>query len=128
MSTRTNAREAVIALLYAHDCGNTDAAKFATDIFEDRKIKLKKQDFPMALLKGTIENLEQIDSKIASILRNWDFDRLGSLERAILRLGTYEIIYEKIHKRIIINEMLEISKKYGDIKSTQFINGVLDKL
>jgi transcription antitermination protein NusB len=70
--------------------------------------------------------LEKIDEKIVESLKEWDFDRLGAIERATLRLGAYEILFGELDSAVIINEAIEITKAFGTEQSPKFINGVLD--
>ena len=128
MATRHQARTAVVGLLYAYDLGNTDIGKFSADILEEGKIRNKQKDFSDTLFQGTIENLEMLDEKIKKHLKEWDFDAIGKVEKAIMRLGAYEILVAKTDKAIIINEAVELAKELADEKSPQFINGVLDAL
>jgi N utilization substance protein B len=128
MATRHQARTAVVGLLYAYDLGNTDIGKFSADILEEGKIRNKQKDFSDTLFQGTIENLEMLDEKIKKHLKEWDFDAIGKVEKAIMRLGAYEILVAKTNKAIIINEAVELAKELADEKSPQFINGVLDAL
>lgn len=94
--------------------------------------KIKEKDLKSEVerySKNIWENSEKIDNIISSHLLNWDFDRVSYIERSILRLGTYELIYEKdIPIEVTLNEMIEIAKKYGEEDSSKFVNGVLDKI
>ena len=126
MATRHQARAAVIGLLYAYDLGNIEISKFADEILEDSKIRNKQREFSYKLFRGTIENLDTIDKEIKKHLKQWDFDELGKVEKAILRLGVFEILIDKNDKAIVINEAIELAKELADSKSHQFINGVLD--
>jgi len=126
MATRHHARMAVVSLLYAYDLGNQSIAEYSDEILEEKKIRNKQKDFAMDLFKGVMDNLENIDAKIVENLTDWDFDRLGSIERAILRLGAYEILYGDLDTAVIINEAIEITKAFGTEQSPKFINGVLD--
>ena len=128
MATRHQARTAVVGLLYAYDLGNENIAKFSDEILEEGKIRNKQKEFSNALFKGTIENLEMLDAKINEHLDDWDYDGIGKVEKAIMRLGAYEILVAKTDKAIIINEAVELAKSLADEKSPQFINGVLDSL
>jgi len=128
MATRHQARTAVIGLLYAYDLGNENIAKFSDDILEEGKIRNKQKEFSDALFQGTIENLEMLDAEIQEHLHDWDYDAIGKVEKAIMRLGAYEILVAKTDKAIIINEAVELAKTLADEKSPQFINGVLDAL
>ena len=126
MATRHQARAAVVGLLYAYDLGNEDISKFFEDILEEKKIRNKQREFSAKLFKGTVDNLDVIDTEIAKHLKDWDFEELGKIEKAILRLGTFEILIDKNDKAIVINEAIELAKELADDKSHQFINGVLD--
>ncbi|WP_373032571.1 transcription antitermination factor NusB [Sulfurovum sp.] len=128
MATRHQARTAVVGLLYAYDLGNENIAKFSDEILEEGKIRNKQKEFSDALFQGTIENLEMLDAKINEHLDDWDYDGIGKVEKAIMRLGAYEILVAKTDKAIIINEAVELAKSLADEKSPQFINGVLDSL
>lgn len=129
MATRTHAREAVVGMLYAYDLGNKDILSIASSMLEEKKIKNKQQDFALSLLQGVIENLQQVDEAIVPYLREWEFSRLGGMERATLRLGAYEILYTQTDVPVVINEAVELGKTYGgEDNSSRFINGVLDAL
>ncbi len=126
MATRHQARRAVVGLLYAYDLGNDGIEKFSEEILESDKIRNKQREFSLRLFQGTVENLEKIDEEIVKHLESWDYSQVGKVEKAILRLGTYEILIEGTDRPIIINEAVELAKELADEKSPQFINGVLD--
>lgn len=126
MATRHHARMAVVSLLYAYDLGNQSIADFSDEILEEKKIRNKQREFAMNLFTGVMEHLSEIDEKIIESLKEWDFDRLGAIERATLRLGAYEILYGELDSAVIINEAIEITKAFGTEQSPKFINGVLD--
>nr|WP_317403617.1 transcription antitermination factor NusB [uncultured Helicobacter sp.] len=129
MATRTQAREAVIGMLYAYDLGNEDILSIARIMLEEKKIKNKQQDFAFFLLQGAIEHLQSIDEAIIPYLKEWDFSRLGGMERAMLRLGAYEILYTDTDLPVVINEAIELGKMYGgEDNAPRFLNGVLDAL
>ncbi len=81
MATRHQARTAVVGLLYAYDLGNEDIFKFSDDILEEKKIRNKQREFSLKLLKGTIDNLEEIDREIQKYLQSWDYNSLGKLKK-----------------------------------------------
>lgn len=128
MATRHHARMAVVSLLYAHDLGNQSILDFSDEILEEKKIRNKQKDFAIDLFKGVIDHIAVIDENIISNLTDWDFDRLGSIERATLRLGAYEILFGELDSAVIINEAIEITKAFGTEQSPKFINGVLDAI
>ena len=128
MATRTQARESVIGLLYAYDLGNEGIAKFVDDILEEKKIRNKQKDFALNLFNGTIENLEKIDAEITSHLNQGTMEDIGSVEKSILKLAIYEILFEDLPKAIVINEAIELSKKLASDGAPKFVNGLLDKV
>ncbi len=128
MATRHQARTAVVGLLYAYDLGNENIAKFSDEILEEDKIRNKQREFSHQLFDGTVENLAMIDEEIKKHLNEWDYDSIGKVEKAILRLGAYEILVAKTDRAIIINEAVELAKELADEKAPKFINGVLDAI
>ncbi|WP_104697088.1 MULTISPECIES: transcription antitermination factor NusB [unclassified Helicobacter] len=128
MATRSQAREAVIGLLYAYDSGNTDIRKLALEILEEKKIRNKQQEFALGLFDGVILQKEVIDTQISKQLKDWEFKKLGGMERAILRLGVYEILYSSTDKPVVINEAIELAKHYGEEMAPKLINGILDSI
>lgn len=128
MATRTQAREAVISLLYAYDSGNDEISKSAIEILSEKKIKNKQQEFALSLFDGVISQLQNLDALIAKHLKEWDLKRIGGMERAILRLGSYEIYNTSTDGAIIINEAIELAKLYGSDHTPRFVNGVLDAI
>ena len=86
-------------------------------------------DFFESLLRGTLQNQAELDAKIEDKLDNWTLNRVGMLERAILRLGCFELLHrDDIPVKVSLNEMVELSKSFCDVKSKDFINGVLDAI
>ncbi len=128
MATRTQARESVVGLLYAIDLGNDAIAKHADIILEDKKIRNKQREFALGLFQGTMENLEKIDEELSSHLKQRDITEVGSVEKAILRLSIYEIMFTSLDKPIIINEAIELCKRLASDNAPKFINGLLDKV
>ena len=128
MATRHQARTAVVGLLYAHDLGNDNISAFSDEILEEDKIRNKQREFSKALFKGTIDNLDAIDAEVKKHLKDWDYTSIGKVEKAILRLPTYEIFILDTDKRIIINEAIELAKALADDKAPRFINAVLDAI
>src|SRR5699024_9586496 len=89
----------------------------------------KSDKFLLMLVLGVEENKERIDNVIIQHLENWTIDRIASVERTVLRIATYEIIFvDSIPESVSINEGVELAKKYADEKSGKFVNGVLSKI
>ena len=128
MATRHHARMAVVSLLYAYDLGNGNIAEHTAEILEEKKIRNKQKDFALALYEGVMQNIDVCDKAIIEHLKDWDFERLGSIERATLRLAAYEILFGDLDSAVVINEAVEITKAFGTEQSPKFINGVLDAI
>jgi N utilization substance protein B len=128
MATRHQSRESVISLLYAKDIGNEDIGKFAEDILEDKKIRNQQKEFALALFNGVSQNLEEIDSELNKYLKEYKIESIGNIERAILRLGTYEILKTDLDGAVVINESIELCKSLASDTAPKFINGVLDAI
>ena len=128
MATRTQARESVIGLLYAVALGNDGIVKFVDEILEDKKIRNKQKDFALNLFNGVINNLEAIDAEITAHLNQGNLSDTGAVEKSILRLAVFEIMFEKLDKGIVINEAIELSKRLASDSAPKFVNGLLDKV
>lgn len=128
MATRTQARESVIGLLYAYDLGNEGIVKFVDEILEDKKIRNQQKEFALKIFNGTVLNIEKIDNEIITHLNQRTLEDLGSVEKSILRLAIYEILFEDLPKAIIINEAIELSKRLASDGAPKFVNGLLDKI
>ncbi|NIS74826.1 MAG: transcription antitermination factor NusB [Deltaproteobacteria bacterium] len=87
-------------------------------------------DFFQSSLGGLTLNLQEIDGIITETLKNWKFDRISLVDRSILRLGTYEIFFSQspVPYPVVINEAVELAKKFGTNESGAFVNGVLDAI
>lgn len=80
------------------------------------------------LVRGTTEQLAQIDESLKTKLENWSLDRLPKIERTVLRLAVFELLFmEDAPSRVVMNEAIELCKTFGDDKSSKFVNGVLSK-
>jgi len=89
----------------------------------------EQREFAGDLVKGTLENLEQIDAVIQKAAENWDLNRMAAVDRNILRSAVYEILFRNdIPPAVTINESIEIAKKFSSLEAAPFINGLLDKI
>lgn len=128
MATRHQARESIIGLLYAEDIGNKGIEKFIDELFEEKKIRNQQKEFALGLYRGVKENVQAIDEAINVHLKEWNLSEVGMLERAILRLGAYELLFTTLDNAVVINEAIELAKKLCNETSPKFINGVLDAI
>jgi len=129
MGTRRKAREKALQMLFQLDFPNDDAETICTTFWTGNPVGQKVREFAEQLVKGTYANRESIDRMISSTMANWTLDRLASVDKAILRLATYELVYmANIPSTVTINEAVEIAKNYGTEESGRFVNGILDKI
>jgi len=85
--------------------------------------------FADQLVEGVTKNIKEIDAAISKYATNWQISRMAVVDRNILRLATFELLYlVDIPPKVSINEAVDIAKKYGDIDSGKFVNGILDKI
>ena len=125
--TRTEAREKIMVILYQIDFYKKENIDYnLEDVFHENLEMDNK--YVKDIVNGVLENQDKIDETINKYLENWDLDRLGKTDRAILRLSTYEMMYYDTPKVVVINEAVELAKKYSDDKVVKLINAVLDKV
>lgn len=141
VSARRRARVLAISALYQMDLLARSADEVIREIREGVSDKPESLyyledaeqgpalDFFETVIRGVAENRELLDAEISRRLQNWTLDRLGMVERAILRLGAYELLFrEEIPREVTLNEMVELSKSFCDARSKDFVNGVLDAI
>ena len=130
---RKKAREIAFRTLYTYDLKDGDIFEILEEHIKDVRDKLSPQtlDYAYKLVKNTEEHLDEIDKIIKEHLKNWRFERLGYIERALLRLGTYELIFDdevKDKGRVFI-DILDLTDCYlNNPDSVKFINGVLSAI
>jgi transcription antitermination factor NusB len=129
MRKRTRAREFALKALYQIEI-TKDNCKDSLDIFwSDHKAEGDVKEFATGLVSGTMENLKKIDEVIARHTDNWEISRMAKVDRNIMRMAAYELLFrDDIPPRVSINEAVDIAKKYGDMESGKFVNGVLDSI
>ena len=130
---RSISRIKALFMLYQYDLCNQEVNldSFDTLLEEVELSNDYDEAFALELFNGVTNNMETIDKVIAINLDNYPLDRLSYVDRNILRIGTYELLYTKTPKQIIINEMIELSKVYSETKdfmTSKFNNSVMDKI
>ncbi|MEE8360226.1 MAG: transcription antitermination factor NusB [Candidatus Omnitrophota bacterium] len=130
MRKRTKARECALQILYQLDVTKNDCGYCLYDYWQVNKDTDKAiVEFANSIVKGTIDNLKKIDKVISDYATNWNLKRMAVVDRNILRLATYELLFlNEIPPKVSINEAVDIAKKYGDKDSGKFVNGILDKI
>jgi N utilization substance protein B len=130
-SNRRKAREDGLQILYQLDLNNQLTIEMALNHFEALYLQSQTtlDPFTKRLVVGVGEKLQEIDKRLAEISSHWRPDRMAAVDRNILRLGAYEILFcDDIPGTVTVNEMVEIAKEFGSENTPAFVNGVLDKL
>ena len=127
MGARRKARELALQMLFQFDMSG-NVPDMIIDTFEDlQKSKPNTREFATKIFKGTVDHIEKIDEMIQAQADNWRLSRMAVVDRNIIRMSIYEFLHEDdTPKLVIIDEAIEIAKKFGTQKSSQFINGILD--
>jgi transcription antitermination protein NusB len=129
--TRRKARECALQMLFAADVVK-NSLEFSTEDFwnelGDGDFDEKTRNFANALVLGTLKHHEPIDEKIRTRAEHWRIERMAVVDRNVLRLAVYEFLYEDTPHTVVINEALEIARRFSTFEATQFINGILDAI
>jgi len=128
---RKLSRDKAMELLFGMTLSKDTTEEAIEGFLENYEGDIKEIDltYIKQALIGIENNKEAIDTVISENLHSWKIDRISKVNLSILRLATYELLYdEQVPRAVVINEALEITRRYSDEKSVSFINGVLDKI
>lgn len=129
MGNRRKARELVLEALYRIEVTQDDPDDVMADIFLRRDFNSEIKEYSSRLFTATTENLKEIDSLIAEYVENWDLSRIAILDKNILRFAICELLFvEGVPVKVVLNEAIEIAKRYSTQDSGRFINGVIDRI
>ncbi|MDR1922725.1 MAG: transcription antitermination factor NusB, partial [Planctomycetaceae bacterium] len=128
-ANRVLARTVAFQVIYQNDM-NADSRQDLTDDFLAGELPNHEMLYKFAtdLIDGVSKNLELIDSRLSQVSHNWSVERMSPIERSILRLAVYEIFYMDTPNPVVINEAVELAKKFGNKNAPSFVNGVLDRI
>lgn len=125
--SKTLAREAAVKFLY--QCDILELYYFSNIHFSEfvKSLELSGSTaaYASSLAEGTLSSLKEVDETISSHATRWNLGRISFIDRAILRYSTYELGRSDVPKKVILNEAIELAKKFGENNSRRFINGVL---
>ncbi len=129
MRKRTLARQAALQALYQWDVQGDEFAAQLDRFLQEWTKDAEVSDFARQLIEGVRANLPEIDKNISRIARNWSLERKAVVDRGILRLGAFELLYrDDIPANVSINEAVDLAKKFSTKESGAFVNGVLDHI
>ena len=127
--TRRGIREEIFKLLFEYELIDNNIEKRINDVIEEENLKKEDEiDFLRSYVTDIIANEDILIERIKDVLEGWTYERLGTIEKVLLKISFYEITIKKIGYEIAINEVLEISKKYSYNDTKEFLNGILARL
>jgi transcription antitermination protein NusB len=128
MSRRSRAREVAVQVLFQDDL-NPGFNPAEADAFLQRRLRGGELvEFARSLVSGVRRNRTEVDALIGKTADNWGLERMAATDRNILRIGAFELLYTETPGAVVINEAVELAKRFGTANSAQFVNGILDRL
>jgi transcription antitermination protein NusB len=130
MGSRRQARETAVQILYFRDINPHETLDDSLRVFwESQSCDAETKTFAETLARGALDKREIIDGQIKKVTENWDLDRIAAVDRNILRLAIYEMMFrDDVPPVVSINEAIEIAKKFSTKESGKFVNGILDRI
>jgi N utilization substance protein B len=130
MGPRRKAREYALQMLFQWDITRDTVDQIADTFFQNEDKELPAVvEFARQLVKRTVEHVEEIDKLIQRHAEHWRLDRMATVDRNLLRLATQEFLFDQeTPKTVVINEAIEIARRFSTQESPQFINGILDSI
>jgi len=127
MGKRRKAREAALQVLFQTEFNDSSVKDILKLFWKNKKADKEMREFSRALVENVLAHKEEIDSAIQFVSEHWRVSRMAVIDRCILRMAVSELVFdEDIASAIVINEAIEIAKKYSSKESATFINGILD--
>jgi len=128
MSTRHEARQWAIQLLFQRDFNRDELADALAEFWRERKASARARVFTELLVQGVEQRREELDGLLQRYAENWNVRRMGAVDRNVLRAALYEMLYcPDIPPVVTINEAVEIAKEFSGVESGKFVNGILDR-
>ncbi len=126
---RRTIREKVLQALYAYEISKEPITLVIENVLKELQTHKAEFEFAKKIIYAVVQHQEEIDKIINSKVANWEFNRIATIDKFLLRIGICELMYfEDIPPKVTINEAIEIAKNYSTEKSSKFINGVLDSV
>lgn len=123
----TRGRARALQALYAADLRDlTLLRRIATTVFDDLAIEAGEREFASRLIATVADRGAELDAGLADVTANWRLDRLGAIERSVLRLAAAELARDETPVRVVLQEAVHLAERYGTTRSARFVNGVLD--
>jgi N utilization substance protein B len=129
MASRRKARELALQMLFQWEQGKHAPQHVISTFLRAQQAEPEVEQFAQALFEGTVGEVEELDRRIRERAENWRLERMAAVDRNLLRLALYELLhYPETPPAVVINEALEIARRFSDKESVDFVNGVLDAI
>jgi N utilization substance protein B len=116
-------------MLFAIDATGGDVDQAISDFWRELPGDAEGRDYADALVRGVKSDAERLDERIRAASQNWRLERMARIDRNALRLGAYELLTRKdVPRAVILDEAVELAKRFGGEESSKFVNGVLDRI
>ena len=127
--TETRARARALQALYAWDMrGGRDLERLALQVWDDLAVTADERTAAHALIRQIAARRPELDRALAEVTENWRMERLGAIERSVLRLAAAELAAGETPPRVVLQEAIRLAERFGSAQSARFVNGVLDAL
>jgi len=126
MTLRRKSREFALQMLFEWDVGQQKTVQIAKHFWKSARAAESTREFATQLFEGAVAQAESNDKIIAKLAKNWKFDRLAAVDRNILRLAIYELRNGTAPVKVVLDEAIELAKKFSSAEAPAFLNGVLD--
>lgn len=128
MSLRHKSREYALQMLFQWEIGRQHPSRIKDGFWRIARAEKSTRAFADELFEGTVAGAEELDMLVASHADNWRLERMAVIDRAILRLAAYELRSEKTPVKVVLDEAVELAKKFSSEDAAPFVNGVLDSV
>ena len=129
MGARRSGREAALQMLFQLEASSVSPDQAIELFWRTFEADPEGRSYADALLRGVAEHVRVIDERVAGASKNWRLERMSRVDRNLLRLGTYELMFRAdVPRAVILDEAVELAKSFGTEESPSFVNGVLDRI
>ncbi|NLX94947.1 MAG: transcription antitermination factor NusB [Rhodopirellula sp.] len=128
MPRRSRARAVAFQVLFQDDLNPKVNPAVGDSLLRRRLRSDELVEFAQSLVAGVRRHRAQLDKRIEQTAANWSLHRMAASDRNVLRLGAFEVLYTDTPVRVAVNEAVELAKRFGSAQSSQFVNGILDRL
>jgi transcription antitermination protein NusB len=127
MRVETRARARALQALYAWEMrGSKDLMKIAQEVWDDLAVSPDEREIAVVLVRAVAAHSARLDQDLSDVTTNWRLERIGAIERSVLRLGAAELGSKQTPPRVVIKEAVRLAERFGSEESARFVNGVLD--